>query len=89
VRVVIYNGTPTAGLANKIGTQLKSKLPEVTIVGKADAQQIYSTTLVVDLTGKNAPQAATMAEILGGKLGTMPKAEIKPQNADLLVILGK
>ncbi len=89
VRVAIYNGTPTAGLANKIGVELKEKMPNVTIVGKGDTVQTYSTTLVIDLTGKNVASASTMAEILGGKLGVLPKAETKPQNADLLIILGK
>jgi hypothetical protein len=89
VRVAIYNGTPTSGLANKIGTDLTQKMPNATIVAKADAKELYSSTLVVDLTGKNQASASTLAEILGAKLGSLPKAETKPQNADLLIILGK
>jgi hypothetical protein len=89
VRVAIYNGTPTAGLANKIGADIKEKMPTVTIVSKSDAKNDYTSTIVVDLTGKNAASASTMAEILGAKIGKLPKGEIKPQNADLLIILGK
>ncbi len=89
VRVVLYNGTPTAGLANKIGTDITEKMPSVTIVGKSDAKGDYTSTIVVDLTGKNQASAANLAEILGAKITSLPKGEIKPQNADLLVILGK
>jgi len=89
LKVAIYNGTPTAGLANKIALDIQHKMPLVTIVGKADAKEDYTTTVVVDLTGKNAAAAAKMAELLGGKVSSLPKAEIKPQTADLLVILGK
>lgn len=89
VRVAIYNGTPTAGLANKIGTDITNKMPNATIVAKGDAKNDYSSTIVVDLSGKNASTATTMAEILGAKITSLPKGEIKPQNADVLVILGK
>ena len=89
VKVAIYNGTPTAGLANKISLDITQKMPSVTIVVKNDAKNDYSSTIVVDLTGKNASTATTMAEILGAKISSLPKGEIKPQNADLLVILGK
>jgi LytR cell envelope-related transcriptional attenuator len=89
VRVAIYNGTPTAGLANKIGTEIKEKMPSATIVANSDTKNNYTSTIVVDLTGKNAASAATLAEILGAKINTLPKGEIKPRDADLLVILGK
>ena len=89
IKIVLYNGTPTAGLANKIGTQIMDKMPYVTIVAKSDARNNYSETIVVDLTGKNASTATTMAEILGAKVTQLPKNEMKPQNADILVILGK
>jgi hypothetical protein len=89
VKVAIYNGTPTAGLANKIGEEIQQKMSAVTIVAKADAKEDYSSTIVVDLTGTNSASAATLAEILGAKITSLPKGETKPQNADLLIILGK
>jgi hypothetical protein len=89
VRVAVYNGTATSGLANKIGSELSQEMPYVTITAKGDAQQTYSTTIVVDLTGKNESAASLVAKELGGQVSKLPKGEIRPTNADLLVILGK
>jgi hypothetical protein len=89
IRVAVYNGTPTAGLATKIGEEITQKMPIATIILKSDAKQNYSSTIVVDLTGKNAAAADRLTELLGAKLSTFPQAETKPQNADLVVILGK
>jgi len=89
VSVAIYNGTPTAGLANKIGAELEAKMPSITIVEREDAKENYSSTIVVDLTGKNEASASQLAEILGAKLSTLPKGESKPKTANLLIILGK
>ena len=89
VNVAVYNGTSVVGLATTVGQQLKKKLPWVTIVLRSDARSSYSTSLVVDLTGKNGSQASALAKTLNGKVGTLPKEEKKPANADIVVILGK
>lgn len=89
VTVAIYNGTSTAGLANKVGLELSQEMSNVTVIEKSDAKESYSSTIVVDLTGKNATEASGLAKALNGQVGAFPKAEIKPTNADLLVILGK
>src|SRR5579872_1722344 len=65
IRVAVYNGTKTAGLATKIGEEITQKMPEATIVAKSDAKQNYSSTIVVDLTGKNTTTADTLTELLG------------------------
>ena len=89
IRVAVYNGTPTGGLATKIGLEITQKMPQATIVAKSDAKQNYSSTIVVDLTGKNQAAADALTELLGAKLSSFPTTEIKPKNADLVVILGK
>jgi hypothetical protein len=89
VRVALYNGTSTVGLATQIAIELNEKVPTVTITSKTDASQTYTSTVVIDLTGKYASQASLLAKTLGGKVGKMPVGETKPKNADLLVILGK
>jgi len=48
----------------------------------------YKSTLVIDLTGKDATQTASLAKELKAKVGKLPSGEIKPENADLLIILG-
>jgi LytR cell envelope-related transcriptional attenuator len=90
VRVAVYNGTTIVGYAASVSAQLEKKLPNVTVVLKTDAQKSsYTKTIVVDLTGKNATQAASLAKELDGKVSALPHGEIKPVNTDLLVILGK
>lgn len=90
MRVAIYNGTTLAGLATMVGKELVKDVPDITLVAKTDAQKsTYTTTILVDLTGKNATQTAYLAQKLKGKVGLLPSGEIKPSNADLLVILGK
>jgi len=90
VTVALYNGTTTSGLATTIEKQLKDKKANVTVVQKANASKVdYTGTLVIDLTGKNASAANELAKLLGGSLGALPKGEIKPKDAQILVILGK
>ena len=90
VNVVLYNGTKTVGYTTIIEKQLKTKLPTVTVVDKSNANiDTYTTTTVVDLTGKQAAAASQIASALGGDVGTLPAGEAKPAGADILVILGK
>jgi len=90
VRIALYNGTKTVGLTATVEQQLKSKLPEVTVVTRNNAEKdTYVGTIVVDLAGNQASSASLLAKTLGGKVGKLPTGETKPQNADLLVILGK
>jgi hypothetical protein len=88
--VVVDNGTAVIGLAASISAQLQTTFPSLTVVSKSDAQKsTYKTTLVIDLTGKSASQAAILAKDLKAKVGKLPLGETKPINADLLIILGK
>ena len=90
VSVALYNGTTTVGLTATVAQQLKTKLPDVTVVSRNNAQKdTYVGTIVVDITGKDASQASQLAKILGGKVGKLPTGEEKPQNAELVIILGK
>ena len=90
ISVALYNGTTTVGLAATIAKELGNKMPNVTVVSKTDAEKsTYQSTIVVDLTGKQATQASLLAKILKGNVGKLPAGETAPKNADLLVILGK
>jgi len=88
VKVAIYNGTKIAGLAGTTGDQLTSKIPNLEVVKKVDATGNYTSTLVVDLTGKNSVVAKQIASDLSGVVGSLPPNEVKP-DADILVIVGK
>jgi len=90
VSVSLYNGTTTIGLTETIAQELKVKMPNVVVVDRANAaKSTYTSTVVIDQTGKNATEAAELAKVLNGKVGKLPTGEQKVPGADLLVILGK
>jgi hypothetical protein len=89
VNVVLYNGTTITGLTKKVQVELASKMPSVTVVQNTNAtKQDYAQTIVIDLTGKKSVAATQLASLLHGAVGSLPTGEVKPANADLLVILG-
>lgn len=90
VKVALYNGTKTAGFANSVEKDLKTKAPNITVVSKGNASKSdYIKTLVVDLTGTNTADAKSIAQLLNGEVGKLPAGESASPSADILVILGK
>lgn len=89
VRVVIYNGTTTKGLAAALENKLQTSFPGITILKKDNAVGTeYAETVVVDLTGTHATDAKGIAEALNGVVKPLPKGETKPADGDVLVIVG-
>ena len=43
---------------------------------------------VVDISGKKGDEAKNLAEVVKGKVGGLPEGEEKPENVDLLVLVG-
>jgi hypothetical protein len=90
VNVALYNGTGTVGLTETIAQELKQKLPQVTVISRTNAEKsTYTSTIVIDQTGKNTSTVATLAKLLNGNVGKLPVGEAKAPKADILVILGK
>lgn len=91
VRVALYNGTQTVGLTNTVEKDLKDKINNVDVVAKQNAgNNTYQKSVVVDLTGGKQKQAAEqLAKVLGASVGPLPEGEEKPEDVDLLVILGE
>ncbi len=90
IKVTLRNGTKTVGLAATIEKDLTAKTPNILVVSKDNAaKQDYTKTLVIDLSGTLKDQAKSLAGLLGGEVGSLPTGEVKPTNADILVILGK
>jgi len=88
-RVVLLNGTTTAGFTDSAETKIKDKMPNVEILAKADAKKTdYTKTIVVDLVGNMGDQAKSIADALGGEVGSLPAGESK-SDADILVIVAK
>lgn len=88
IKVAIYNGTATAGLAKEMEKTLKDKMTDASVVALDNAKHSnYTKTLVMALNGKTQ-EAQKVAQAIGGQLSIIPIDEEKP-NADVLVIVGK
>jgi len=90
IKIVLRNGTSTVGLTNKLEPEIKKVLPNSTIVKKENAAKSdYQTTVVVVLN-ENASQAASVvADYLKATVTSLPSDESKPNDIDILVIIGK
>jgi uncharacterized protein YneF (UPF0154 family) len=90
ISIALYNGTSIVGLTTTVQKQLATEAPNVHVIAKANAATtLYSQTLVVDLTGKNAQATMQLSKTLHGVVGSLPEGEKRPDGADVLVILGK
>lgn len=91
VKVALYNGTTTVGLTRKVEASLKEFTPVTTTVTDRDnaSSSAYPTSVVVDLSGKNAAAAKQLATFAKGTVNVLPRGEIAPKDADILIILGK
>lgn len=88
IKVAIYNGTTTVGLAKEMGITLKAKLAEAEVVVLDNAKHSnYTKTTVMAISGKVA-EAQKVAQAIGGQFSLFPLDENKP-DADVLVVVGK
>ena len=86
--VAIYNGTSVNGLASSIEKQITDKIPNLIVTVKQNANAKYTSSLIIDLTGKNKDTVKILAQTVGGQVaGTLPTTETKP-DTDILIILG-
>lgn len=86
-KAILYD--PLAGLTKKFEPVLLESYPSLEVVQKADAKGDYKESLIIDLSGNNSSQITQLATALKLKLNLLPKEETKPQNADILIILGE
>lgn len=88
-KLILLNGTTAIGLTSKIEDILDSD-KHYEVVDKDNAKEkIYQETLVIDLTGSQASEAAKLADLLKAKVAPLPPGETKPAEIDFLVIVGK
>lgn len=87
IRVAIYNGTSTVGMAKEVEKKL-ADIRGLSFVTKEDAVKSYTKTIVVDLSGRYSDIAGGMAQLLEGEVGSLPDGEKQP-NADMVIIAGK
>ncbi|GIW62030.1 MAG: hypothetical protein KatS3mg089_0882 [Patescibacteria group bacterium] len=91
LKIALYNGTTTVGLTKRVeASLLKISSLNAEVIAKENASKDnYADSIVVDLTGKNSNAAKQLATYVKGAVGSLPKEEIKPEGADILIILGK
>jgi hypothetical protein len=89
VKLALYNGSKEIGLATTTERDIFGQIDYFSVVSKRDAKRNdYEKTLVIDISGKYAELAKSLAEDLSAEIGALPSGEVKPA-ADILIILGK
>lgn len=89
-KVALRNGTQTVGLTAKIETKLKGDGVKFETASKENAEkQDYQNSVVVILNESAKDLAESIANMLDATVSDLPSGEIKPDDADVLVILGK
>lgn len=89
-KVALRNGTKTLGLTTKIETKLKGDGVKFETASKENAEkQDYEKSVVVILNESAKDLAESIANMLNATVSDLPSGEIKPDEADVLVILGK
>lgn len=89
-KVALRNGTQTVGLTTTIENKLKKDNIAVNVSSKENAEkQNYQKSVVVVLNDSARDLAQAMAKDLGATVGDLPEGEIKPKDADIVIILGK
>lgn len=89
-KVVIKNGTTTSRLAGKLEEDLKKALGVVDVVAKENAQKnTYEKTIVIVLNQSAKEFASNIAKVINAQIVDLPSDESKPQEGDVLIIIGK
>jgi hypothetical protein len=89
VTVALYNGTTTVGLTKTVEAQITSVNSNVEVIARENAvKSDYPKTIVIDLSGNNSALVQKLATQYKGEVGPLPAGEVRPDQAEILVILG-
>lgn len=89
-KIALRNGTTTVGLTTKVELELKKTIANLNVVSKENAKiQDYEKTTIILINDSFKDEAALIAKALNATIGTLPAGEVKPPDADVLIILGK
>lgn len=89
-KVAIRNGTTTSNLASKLEEELKNTLGVINIVSKENANKnTYEKTIVIVLNKQAQEFASNVARSINAQIEQMSEDEPKPNDADILIIIGK
>jgi len=89
LKIALYNGTDVVGITARVEKELKDKIDNIDVPVKENAKKKdYPDTLIVDLIGNKPQMAEQLANVLKGKITSLPDGEEKPKEADILIIVG-
>ena len=89
VSLILLNGTDISGLTKKYESEIKQKIPSLTVSDRDNARKTdYGNTLLVDLNNDQPDQAQTLSNLLGISQSQLPEGEIASASADFLIIVG-
>ena len=88
LEIALVNGSKNTGMTGELEKRIEEKkIPGVKVVSKATAKSdAYEKTLVFDIDGKHAKQAAEVALLVGGGVATQ-SSETFPK-ADIMIVIG-
>ena len=87
--IAIRNGTDIAGLAAKAESEIKSVYSAASVISKEQTNKKYDKTIIVVLNNDLKSVGDALARFYNAAIVDLPADEVKPQGADILVILGK
>ena len=89
VKIILYNGTKTAGLTATAAAELKSGKKSIDVVDQVNAgKRDYKESIAVNLKALDSDLVKEIAAIVGATIGNLPKDEKQPAEGDLLIIIG-
>lgn len=87
--IAIRNGTDIAGLATKAESEIQSVSSGANVTSKEQAKKKYDKTIIVVLNNDLKSVGDALARFYNAAIVDLPADEVRPQGADILVILGK
>lgn len=87
--IVLRNGTQVSGLTIALEPEISKALPGTAIIRKENAAfNDYQYTLVIALNEDSRKKAGSLAQSFGAQVSGLPANEIRPDDADIIVIIG-
>ncbi len=88
-KIVLRNGTAVSGLTNTYEQDVKLALPDALILRRENASvNTYSSSVVIPVNQNARADAQELADSMGIEISNYPAGEIRPNDADIVIIFG-
>lgn len=89
IKIIIRNGTAVSGLTNTYEQDVKLALPDAVILRRENASvSTYSSSVIIPVNQVVRAQAQELADSMGIQIADFPAGENRPNDADIVIILG-